>query len=142
MTFQQEQKPCLWENAYVIENLPIWIYTDNRQPTTMAECRAKISSIEYTIKDIDLQIEIRELELKTGSSRHQSSFDYEKWRTQALRAKQTHLYLLNAYSYWSILNEKEFNEQKISNKVNNLIQLLIEEPSDFVKQLEKLIECV
>jgi hypothetical protein len=139
MSFSTPVKPCLWEERYVIDNLPTWIYTDNKQPTALDECRARISSIEYTIKDIELQIEIRELELKTGSSRHSNSFDYEKWKGQALRAKQTHMYLLNAYKYWLILNEREVNTSKIDYKLTNLIRLLIDEPQDFATQLENLL---
>jgi hypothetical protein len=139
MSFTAPVKPCLWEERYVIDNLPTWIYTDNKQPTAIEECRAKLSSIEYTIRDIDLQIEIRELELKTGSSRHSSSFDYEKWKGQALRAKQTHLYLLNAYKYWLILNERDANPIKLENKLTNLIRLLIDDPQDFTAQLEDLL---
>ncbi len=139
MSFSTPVKPCLWEERYVIDNLPTWIYTDNKQPTALAECRARISSIEYTIKDIELQIEIRELELKTGSSRHTNSFDYEKWKGQALRAKQTHMYLLNAYKYWMILNEREGNKKSIDEKMSSLIRLLIDEPVDFTAQLENLL---
>jgi hypothetical protein len=130
-------KPLLWRSEYIVENLPSWIYTDNDEPRGEAECRAKISSLQYTIQDIELQIQIRELELKTGSSRHTNTFDYDKWRTQALRAKQTHLYLLNAYSYWLILNERRKTSEE--SKLNTVIKLLIEEPKDFVEQLEKLI---
>ena len=123
----------------MIDNLPTWIYSDNRQPTSIAECDARISSIEYTIKDIDLQIEIRELELKTGSSRHSSSFDYEKWKGQALRAKQTHMYLLNAYKYWLILNKRDTTSLELDQKVTSLIRLLIDEPQDFTARLEDLL---
>jgi len=130
-------KPVLWRSEYIVENLPSWIYTDNDEPRGEAECRAKISSLQYTIQDIELQIQIRELELKTGSSRHTNTFDYDKWRTQALRAKQTHLYLLNAYSYWSILNERRKTSEE--SKLNTVIKLLIEEPKDFVERLEKLV---
>jgi hypothetical protein len=130
-------KPVLWRSEYIVENLPSWIYTDNDEPRGETECRAKISSLEYTIQDIELQIQIRELELKTGSSRHSSAFDYDKWRTQALRAKQTHLYLLNAYSYWLILSERR--KAADESKLNSVIKLLIEEPKDFVEQLEKLL---
>ena len=130
-------KPLLWRSEYIVENLPSWIYTDNDEPRGEAECRAKISSLQYTIQDIELQIQIRELELKTGSSRHTNTFDYDKWRTQALRAKQTHLYLLNAYSYWLILNERRKTSEE--SKLNTVIKLLIEEPKNFVEQLEKLI---
>lgn len=130
------QKPCLWRSEFVVDNLPSWIYSDNDEPRSEAECKAKISSLEYTIKDIELQIEIRELELKTGTSRHGNSYDFEKWKVQALRAKQTHTYLLNAYTYWLLSNQRNDTEKS---KLNAVIQLLIEEPSDFVAQLEKLL---
>jgi hypothetical protein len=144
MTVAQVAKPLLWDPKYVIDNLPVWIYSDNKQPESLQECKAKISSTEYTIRDIELQIEIRELELKTGSSRHNSSFEYERWKTQALRAKQTHLYLLNAYTYWLTLNQKEANATTTSKPetdqiLKKLIKLLIEEPGDFEEQLEALL---
>jgi hypothetical protein len=132
-----QQKPFLWRSEYIVENLPNWIYTDNNEPRSEAECRAKISSLEYTIKDIDLQIEIRDLELKTGSSRYGSAFDHDKWKTQALRAKQTHMYLLNAYTYWLLINERR--ETLNMSKLDSVIKLLIEEPKDFIAQLEKLL---
>lgn len=130
------QKPCLWRSEFVVENLPSWIYSDNDEPRSEAECKAKISSLEYTIKDIELQIEIRELELKTGTSRHGTSYDFEKWKVQALRAKQTHTYLLNAYTYWLLSNQRQDSEKS---KLDSVIRLLIDEPSDFIAQLEKLL---
>lgn len=139
MTFSQEQKPCLWAREYIIENLPVWIYSDNAEPTSIAECKAKISATEYTIKDIELQIEVRELELQTGSSRHSSNFDFQKWRAQALRAKQTHMYLLNAYKYWLLLNERVENVTQLNSKLNQVINILIKDPVDFVEQLEALL---
>lgn len=142
MTVTVPVKPTLWDSKYVIENLPAWIYSDNKQPESIEECKAKISSTEYTIRDIELQIEIRELELKTGSSRHNSSFEFDRWKTQALRAKQTHLYLLNAHKYWLMLNEnfeRENPAKDLKKTVEKLIELLIEEPSDFVAQLESLL---
>jgi hypothetical protein len=139
MTYATEQKPCLWAKEYIIDNLPAWIYSDNAEPETLAECKAKISAIEYTIKDIELQIEVRELELQTGNSRHASSFDFQKWRAQALRAKQTHMYLLNAYKYWFLLNEAKYTNSSDTNKLDQVIKLLIDEPSDFVHQLEALL---
>jgi hypothetical protein len=139
MTLIQEQKPCLWSKDYIIDNLPVWIYSDNPEPTCIAECKAKISATEYTIKDIELQIEVRELELQTGSSRHSSNFDFQKWRAQALRAKQTHMYLLNAYNYWLILNERKENTKLLKSKLDNLINILIEDPVDFVDRLEALL---
>lgn len=139
MTFSQEQKPCLWAKEYIIENLPVWIYSDNTEPSSIAECKAKISATEYTIRDIELQIEVRELELQTGSSRHSSNFDFQKWRAQALRAKQTHMYLLNAYKYWLLLNERVENVTQLNSKLNQVINVLIKDPVDFVEQLEALL---
>ena len=134
-----ESKPCLWNEKYVIENLPSWLYSDNQEPNSVMECKAKISALQYTIRDIDLQIEIRELELKNGLSRHGSSFEFEKWKAQALRAKQTHTYLLNAYSYWLLLKEKDTSILNTSEILRKLIKLLIEEPKDFTAQLEELL---
>lgn len=139
MTVTQEQKPCLWAKEYIIENLPSWIYSDNPEPNSVAECKAKISAIEYTIKDIEIQIEVRELELQTGNSRHASNFDFQKWRAQALRAKQTHMYLLNAHKYWFLLNERQQNGADVSHKLDKLIKLLIEDPSDIFQKFEELL---
>ena len=139
MTVTQEQKPCLWAKEYIIENLPSWIYSDNPEPNSVAECKAKISAIEYTIKDIEIQIEVRELELQTGNSRHASNFDFQKWRAQALRAKQTHMYLLNAHKYWFLLNERQQNGVDVSHKLDKLIKLLIEDPSDIFQKFEELL---
>ena len=70
------------------------------------------------------------------------SFEFDRWKTQALRAKQTHLYLLNAHKYWLMLNEnfeRENPAKDLKKTVEKLIELLIEEPSDFVAQLESLL---
>lgn len=139
MTFSTSTKSIIWDKEYIIENLPTWIYTDNKQPDSITECKAKISALNYTLKDIDLQIEVRDLELRTGNSRHNNSFDYDKWKTQALRAKQTHMYLLNAYTYWLLLNEDADAADTEETKLNALIRLLIDEPVDFQAQLEKLL---
>ncbi len=139
MTTSTPVKPVIWDQKYIIENLPNWIYTDSPQPKDIPDCEARISSIEYTLIDIDLQIEIRELELKTGSSRHTSNFEYEKWKGQALRAKQTHLYMLNAYKYWLILNKREISTVNLNEKLNKVITLLIEDSDTFVYDLEKLL---
>lgn len=79
-----ESKPCLWNEKYVIENLPAWLYTDNEEPSSAIQCRAKISALQYTVQDIDLQVEIRELELKTGNGRHVSAFEFENGRCRLL----------------------------------------------------------
>lgn len=142
MTTTIPVKPSLWDAKYVIDNLPAWIYSDNKQPESIEECKAKISCTEYTIRDIELQIEIRELELKTGNSRHNNNFEYDRWKTQALRAKQTHLYLLNAHKYWLALNERSEStetSEHTQKKLKKVIQLLISEPEDFYKQLEALL---
>ena len=132
------KRPYLWEEECRIENLPSWIYTDNQPPSSYRECKAKISSLEYTIKDIELQIEIRELELKTGSSRHSNAFDYERWKVGALKAKQTHYYLLNAYSYWMLKNTPDVVDT--ASKLDKLIALLIEDPSDFEQKASALLD--
>lgn len=139
MTSLTPPKPVIWDTKYIIENLPNWIYTDSPQPKDVADCEARISSIEYTLIDIDLQIEIRELELKTGNSRHTSNFEYDKWKVQALRAKQTHLYMLNAYKYWLILNKRDTSPVNLNEKLNKVINLLIDDPDTFVLDLEKLL---
>ena len=132
------RRPCLWEDEFKIDNLPTWIYTDNQPPKDRTDCEAKISSLEYTIRDIELQIEIRELELKTGNSRHSSAFDYEKWKVGALKAKQTHYYLLNAYTYWLIKNERSTLDN--TSKLDKLIELLIEDPTDFETKAKALLD--
>ena len=132
------QKPFLWAENERIQNLPFWIYTDNEAPKSIQECKATISALTYIVQDIDLQIEIRELELRGGNSRHNSSFEYEKWKVQALRAKQTHYYLLNAHNYWLIKNTPEQTDK--NQKLHKLIRLLVDEPQDFVTQLELLID--
>lgn len=135
----QEPKKTLWDPKYMIDNLPPWLYTDNEEPTSLVECEAKVKSLEFTLQDIDLQIQIRELELKTGSSRYGSSFEFEKWQAQALKAKQTHLYLLNAYTYWFLLNKEPSSETGEYKNFKKLIQILIEDPTDIVEQLTKLL---
>ena len=132
------RRPCLWEDEFKIDNLPTWIYTDNQPPKDLTDCEAKISSLEYTIRDIELQIEIRELELKTGSSRHSSAFDYEKWKVGALKAKQTHYYLLNAYTYWLIKSQRSALDSPA--KLDKLIELLIEDPTDFETKAKALLQ--
>jgi hypothetical protein len=134
----ESERPCLWPEEFRIDNLPTWIYADNQPPKDIRECEAKISSLEFTIKDIELQIEIRELELKTGHSRHSSAFDFEKWKIGALKARQTHLYMLNAYTYWMIKNKPITSGA--NSKLEKLIKLLIKDPSDFCEQAGLLLD--
>ena len=42
-------KPVLWDKDYIIDNLPVWIYTDNDQPDSIADCKAKISATQKTL---------------------------------------------------------------------------------------------
>lgn len=133
-----EPRKNLWDSEYVIENLPFWIYENHEQPSSIKDCQARISALEFTLKDIDLQLEVRELELRTGNSRHNSTFDFEKWRIGALKAKQTHLYVLNALTYWLIKNQPD--KLDLNKRVNRLIKLLIEDPKDFVEKAEALLD--
>ena len=41
MTVTVPTKPSLWDAKYVIENLPAWIYSDNKQPESIEECKAQ-----------------------------------------------------------------------------------------------------
>ena len=131
-------KPSLWEEKYIISNLPPWIYSDNEPPTSVKDCEAKISAIGYTITDIDLQIDIRQSECAMGSSRYKSSFDFEKWRCQSLKAKQSQYYLLNAHKYWLILNASQ--PLDVSRKLDKLIELLVEDSPDFHQQAQALLD--
>jgi len=135
-----EVKEPIWDPEFIIDNLPPWIYSDNPQPKNLEECKAKLSALSFTLQDIDMQIEIRELEQRIGISRHNSSYDFEKWKIQALKARQTHLYLQNAYSYWLLLNErKELDTNSdLSKKVDAVIQILIDDGPDFIDRLQKL----
>jgi|TARA_R110002012_G_scaffold96247_3_gene232019 hypothetical protein len=134
----KQLKPNLWAEEYIIPNLPPWIYSDNEPPISIQDCTAKISSIEYTIVDIDLQIDIRQSECAMGSSRYKSTFDFEKWRCQALKAKQSQYYLLNAHKYWMILNSTKSLD--VSGRLDKLIQLLIEDAPTFHKEVQALLD--
>ncbi len=66
----------------------------------------------------------------------------EWWVTRAsiecaVKAKQTHYYLLNAYTYWLIKNERR--ELDSPGKLDKLIELLIEDPSDFETKAKALL---
>jgi hypothetical protein len=136
-----EVKEVLWKQEYIIDNLPPWIYTDNPEPTSISECQAKLSALSFTLQDIDMQIEIRDLEQRIGLSRHNSSYDFEKWKVQALKARQTHLYLQNAYTYWLLLNDRKETTaaNELESKLKAVMQILIEDGPDFVDQLKELL---
>lgn len=134
-----------WDKKYIIENLPPWVYQDNPEPETINECAATICRLEHTIEDIDLQIKIREFELETGTGRQQSKHEHDKWVVQALKAKQTHKYLLSAYKYWKLINDKNLSGTsniKISAKIGEflytLCDLLKDDSPIFEEEIETL----
>ena len=59
------------------------------------------------------------------------------WRCQALKAKQSQNYILNAYNYWLALNKTE--PLDVSEKLDKLIVLLAEDPDDFLLRVKALI---
>lgn len=127
-----------WPSEARQDSLPAYIYAEYEPPYSLRECAARIKSLEFIIIDIDLQIEIREMELRTGSSRHATALDLDKWKTGALRAKQTHYYLLNAYNYWqSMMAPERLDDHP---KLDKLMQLLLEDPNDFEAQLRSLLK--
>jgi hypothetical protein len=135
--FNDFHADCAWDKKYVIDNLPPWVYAKHDQPKSVAEAKAKISALEHTLLDMDLQIEVRDIEVKIGESRHATPFDHEKWRAKILRAKQSSLYVLNAFRYWLILNTQDNHSDS---KFNRLVELLIEDPVDFVEKAKTLLD--
>ena len=49
--------------------------------------------------------------------------------------------MLNAYTYWRLLNENKIVPTE-GEALKRVIRLLIEEPSDFVEQLEILLDTI
>ena len=137
---QKSKKPSskelLWDTKHIISNLPSWVYSDFSEPKSVNECKALISATEYTLRDIDLQIQIRlaELDRKPGATYKE---EYQRWLSGALRAKQTNLYLQSAYNYWLILNED--NEVSLEHKLKQVIQIIADDDEDLVEQLKSLI---
>ena len=128
-----------WDTEFVIENLPPWVYKNNPVPQSVSEAKARISSLYHTIEDMDIQIQIRESEKRTALVSDNSQFDEEtheyKFR-KILKAKQSTLYVISALKYWLLLNEEE-NISKT--KFKTLVELLIDEPVDFVDQVKDLL---
>ena len=137
---QRSKKPSskelLWDAKHIISNLPSWVYSDFSEPNSVSECKALISATEYTLRDIDLQIQIRlaELDRKPGATYKE---EYQRWLSGALRAKQTNLYLQSAYNYWLILNED--NEVSLEHKLKKVIEIIADDDEDLVEQLKALI---
>jgi hypothetical protein len=139
-----KQADPLWDAVYIIGNLPSWVYTEHKPPQSLAECRATLAALENTIKDIDLQVEIRGIETETSLDANAQA-NYLKWKVQALRAKQTHMYLHSAYTYWLTLNDPNKNKEsdtsscvELQAKFKKLVELLAADPADIYNQLDKL----
>ena len=126
-----------WDSEFVIENLPPWVYKNHPMPTSMNECNAKLSSLQHTLSDMDLQIEVKRCEKKIAELTDES-FDeidfYERIR-KIHKAKQSTLYVISALKYWKHLNS--VIESK--NQFRTLVELLIEDPPNFVDQARDLL---
>jgi hypothetical protein len=48
------------------------------------------------------------------------------------------MYLINAYKYWLIKNTPD--ELDVSARLSKLVQLLIDDPTDFVEQAQPLLK--
>jgi len=145
---REKEQTFLWSPEYIISNLPPWVYQQNEEPKSLEECDATICKLEHTIEDIELQIHIRDFELETGTGRQQSKYEHDKWVVQALKAKQTHKYLLSAYKYWRIINrQKALSETstgavvlKLCDMLVSLCDLLKNEPFNFQEEIETLTQ--
>lgn len=145
---KEKEQTFLWSSEYIISNLPPWVYQQNEEPKTLEECDATICKLEHTIEDIELQIHIRDFELETGTGRQQSKYEHDKWVVQALKAKQTHKYLLSAYKYWRIINSKKEAAAtstgavavKLCDLMVSLCGLLSNEPPNFQEEIETLTQ--
>ncbi len=129
-----------WNSAYVIENIPPWVYKNHPMPQTINECDAKLSSLDHTLADMDLQIEVKKCEKKIAELTDEP-FDeiefYERIR-KIYRAKQSTLYVISALKYWKHFNENtEFAAPH--DKFSALVELLIKDPPDFVDQARDLL---
>ncbi len=139
MTTTRSKPAYTWDKKYIVENLPSWVYSEYKQPDSLAECDARISSIECTIEDIDIQIKIKEL-----AEAHSQTKEFEKWKIQALKARQTHMYLLNAYKYWSILCDENKATTTFlwgastADKLDQLIEILYEDSPMMLEKIGKL----
>ena len=136
MTTKQRRSYGDWNEAFVLETLPTWVYTDHPQPHSLKTCRAKISYIEHVLIDIDYQIKIKQLDHEV-----QKDASFGAWHQKTLKAKQTYNYILNAYNNWLILNTPERTEAlDLEERFDKLVLLLAEDPDDFVQRVRQLID--
>jgi len=127
-----------WDPEFVIENLPPWVYKNHPMPRSISECNAKISALEHTLTDMDLQIEVKQCEKKIAAlncERFDEIGFHEKLR-KIIKAKQSTLYVISALKYWYNLNKES---DKLQPKFDALLNLLIEEPVNFVDQVKDLL---
>ena len=136
-----------WDPEYVIDSLPPWVYKNHAMPQTMNGCMAKISALQHTLTDMDLQIEVRKCEKRLAELNH-DHFDevafYEKIR-KIHKAKQSTLYVISALKYWQNLNRetyklKEEFENFKKHKYGQLLTLLAEDPPDFSDKVLDLLD--
>ena len=88
---------------------------------------------------MDLQIEVKRCEKQLAELKD-DSFDevdfYERIR-KIYKAKQSTLYVISALKYWKHLNTETTNNER--NKFRTLVELLIEDPPNFVDQARDLL---
>lgn len=136
----QHRPEPLWDQKFIIDNLPPWIYERYEQPSTVSEAKAKISSLEHTIRDMDLQMEIRECDKSIAQQTYGSSFDVITWENKTrkiLKAKQSTLYVLNAFKYFVLMSE---SDPLLTDRFNKLVNLLAEDPVDFTQRVKELLD--
>lgn len=127
-----------WDPEFVIENLPPWVYKNHRMPRSISECSAKISALEHTLIDMDLQIEVKQCEKRIAELNH-DHFDevgFQEKLRKIIKAKQSTLYVISALKYWYNLNKES---DQLKTKFDTLLNLLIEEPVNFVDQVKDLL---
>jgi len=126
-----------WNKEFIIPTLPAWIYTDNEQPKNVADCQAKLSNIKHILLDMDLQITIKDTQLRLRQGEESTVIEYDEWLLKILKAKQSYNYLLNAYNNWLILNSPEALD--LTNRFDTLVEILITEPDNYLTELKRLL---
>ena len=123
--FEDTEADCLWDKEYMIDK-------------SIQEAKAKVCNLEHTIRDMDMQLEIRQTEQAIASANYEERREVE-WlekNKKILKAKQTTSHVLAAYNYFIILNE-ESNVPRM--RFNALIKLLIDDPHNFEELAMQLL---
>ena len=137
--FEEIQTLCLsWDPEYVIENLPPWVYKNHPMPRSVNECIAKITALEHTLMDMDLQIEVKNCEKRIAqlANNYFDDIAHEEKVRKIYKAKQSTLYVISALKYWHSLNHEP---PQLRDKLNALVELLAEDPVDFVDRVKELL---